>query len=380
MITFNTKQLLSILESHKGTVEVRTTNPVYKLIHIKAVDGLATFKSTNIDSVFINTIKLNTEASDIEMCIDFYVLLKIVSKVKYDTISLTLKDDTIIISSNKLKYSMTASSVKEFLNLDFISLENEEVNTLSYNNIELFNDFKNVVFASSKEETHYYLNTIAIDLENKQLICTDAHRLSNTKLRSNDVVLNKGIDSLVMLPRKSANNLLTHFKKMYNLNLKSTKNHIKDTINIRMNNEYIEFSYNNSIYITKLVDGNFPQYEAVIPKEVGMEVIFNKSKLIEVINNISIISTDNIKAIRFELLPDSCKIISNYSDRGSAEEEINVKWNYDNFIFGCNVEYLLDILKYLPEEEIRFGFINESSPVLITSNEYQRMVLMPMKV
>ena len=144
----------------------------------------------------------------------------------------------------------------------------------------------------------------------------------------------------------------------------------------------IKFTINNIIITSKLLDGSFPDYERVIPKENNKELIIDTKEFINAVDRISTLSSDRTKAIKFNLKSKSLEISAENPDQGSAQEHLNVHYEGEDLEIGFNSKYLLDIARQIQGANIKFKMSDKLSPTLIFDDEDKLALylLMPMHI
>ena len=158
---------------------------------------------------------------------------------------------------------------------------------------------------------------------------------------------------------------------------------LKENVKIDLSENKIKFSFNETIIISKLIDGKFPDYEKVIPKNTSNSFSINRKKFLESINRISTVSSEKSNAIKLNFNKDKITIsASNLEEGGSGIEEINIKYNGPSMDIGFNSSYLKEIINQFTLDEITILFSDSTAPTIIkdSSKSESLYVLMPMRV
>ena len=158
---------------------------------------------------------------------------------------------------------------------------------------------------------------------------------------------------------------------------------IKDNIKIELSERKIKFSFNETVIISKLIDGKFPDYEKVVPKSTSNTFSIDRKKFLASINRISTISSEKSKAIKLNLNKDKITIsANNLEEGGSGIEEISIKYDGPSLDIGFNSSYLKEIINQFTLEEITILFSDSTAPTIIKdgSKSESLFVLMPMRV
>ena len=178
-----------------------------------------------------------------------------------------------------------------------------------------------------------------------------------------------GIPSII-IPRKTINEL----RKL----LEETDGDIL----VKVSKNKIKFTVNNCILTSKLIDGTFPDYQRVIPKENKhkLEVLTKDFK--DAVDRVSTISIEKTRAVKLEINNSSLILKVNNSEVGNAIEELTIEFGGEKLEIGFNSKYLLDISNQIQGDKIYFSLSDSSSPALITDEQQEGIifVLMPMRV
>ena len=254
-----------------------------------------------------------------------------------------------------------------------LSTENYKISFLLSSNV-LKEMIDQTYFAISSEESRYYLNGIffhTVKLNNKfflRSIATDGHRLAQSQ---------------TIAPTAANNIFNTIIPKKLIFELRKLIDDVETDIKIDLTERKIRFSFNETIIVSKLIDGKFPDYEKVIPKDTKNSFFIDRKSFLESINRISTISSDKSKAIKLNLNKNKLTIsANNLEEGGSGIEEIEISYNGPSLDIGFNGSYLKEIINQLNSKEITILFSDSTAPTIIKdeSKSETLYVLMPMRV
>jgi DNA polymerase-3 subunit beta len=250
--------------------------------------------------------------------------------------------------------------------------EIEKGNEFSLEAVDLANLIDNTKFAISSEETRYYLNGIYLhvpDIKSDKLraVATDGHRLAQA-----EVPIPKGAENMpgVILPRKAVGEV----RKL----IDSTDG----LVTIIISKTKAKFIFPTSILTTKLIDGSFPDYQRVVPKENLNKLLVSNSHFSKAIDRVSTVSMEKSRAVKLSLSNNVLLLQVNSHDLGNASEELDVNYTSDPIDIGFNARYLLDISGQIQGKDIELSLSDSASPALITDPDQEGVifVLMPMRV
>ena len=274
------------------------------------------------------------------------------------------------LSSFKSKFTFSCLPKDEF---PILSTENYKISFLLSSNV-LKEMIDQTYFAISSEESRYYLNGIffhTVKLNNKfflRSIATDGHRLAQSQ---------------TIAPTAANNIFNTIIPKKLIFELRKLIDDVETDIKIDLTERKIRFSFNETIIVSKLIDGKFPDYEKVIPKDTKNSFFIDRKSFLESINRISTISSDKSKAIKLNLNKNKLTIsANNLEEGGSGIEEIEISYNGPSLDIGFNGSYLKEIINQLSSKEITILFSDSTAPTIIKdeSKSETLYVLMPMRV
>ena len=355
----------------QSIVSKKNTLPILSNILIEAQNSSLTLSSTDMDISIKETISCNIiekGSTTLNAQIMFDIIKKLPDTSEIEFIS---NDGKILtIRSNVSKFSLSCLPKDEFPLIDTETSNGKKINIESQTIFNLINKTK---FAISNEETRYFLNGLYFNIvtsenvSNLTFVGTDGHRLATSTS-----LINKTINEIpgVIIPKKTINEL----SKLLSENTENIE------IDISLNK--IIFYIDKLILISKLIDGNFPDYNRVIPKNNNNHLTINRLNLLSAVDRVSTISNEKSPSIKFKLLKNLVNLSSINNENSTATEDIEASYNGDDIEIGFNSRYIMDILDNLEENDVKISFNDNSSPIIIkekinTENVY---VLMPMRV
>ena len=358
----------------QNIVESKATIPILGNVLLEAKQGRLNLSATDMDITIFDKIKINN--------IEFEGSTSVPAQILYNVIKELSDDHPIDLSydqNNKKLHLMSSKSKFVFscLSTDEFPISSTETFKISFNlEADILKEIiDKTYFASSNEETRYYLNGLYIhtaSLNNKnylRVVATDGHRLAQYQISSPPTITKNNFG--VIVPKK----LIFELRKLID--------EVKENVKIDLSERKIRFSFNETIIVSKLIDGKFPDYEKVIPKNASNTFSINRKKFLESINRISTISSEKSKAIKLNLNKNKITIsANNVEEGGSGVEEINIKYNGPSLDIGFNSGYLKEIINQFTLEEITILFSDATAPTIIkdSSKTGALYVLMPMRV
>ena len=369
-ITIERASLLKSLAHVQSVVEKRNTIPVLSNVKLEAKDGKLTLNATDMDMEIAEIVDADVETNG-ATTVPAHTLYDIARKLPDGTqVELIYPDSKghLTIAAGRSKFSLACIDVADFPQ---ISGENLPTN-FSMKAEELRDMIDRTRFAVSTEETRYYLNGIYIhrkdngEISSLKAAATDGHRLATV-----EYLLPAGAENLtgIIIPRKAVNEI------------RKIADETEEDILISMSESKVRFKFDNIILSTKLIDGTYPDYERVIPKDNDKVLEVEVSTLRQAVERVSIVS-ERSRGIKFAVSNNLITITASSVESGSAMEEVEASFEGNLIEIGFNFRYLLDILNEIKGDSVRLLLADSASPTILKdeSDVSATYVLMPMRV
>ena len=361
----NRNEILPSLQTVCSVIDRRQSLPILNNLLIVVEKGKIIFTGTDMEVEMVAELNHPSETQG-EITVPARKLLDICRALPDDSnINLSFIKDKVLVKSGKSKFTLATLPATEFpstesLGSSFkISLPQKELKAL----------LEDTMFSMAQQDVRYYLNGLLLELEKNSLraVATDGHRLALKEIK-----VKTGIEEpqQIIIPRKGVIELVRLLDgDDINVSIEVSKNHI------RVSKEKLQFT-------SKLIDGKFPDYQKVIPKEGEHPVITNREKLKQGLIRASILSNEKYKGIRLVLQHDQLKAFAHNPEQEEAEEEIEINYKGDDIEIGFNVTYLLDALSIIETEQVILNISNPNSSCLVLpDNETEcKYVVMPMRL
>ncbi len=229
-------------------------------------------------------------------------------------------------------------------------------------------------FAISTEETRYYLNGIYLHAAVNQAgeamlrgVATDGHRLALA-----DVAAPAGAQGMpgVIVPRKTINEL------------KRLLDDAADAVEVSVSPQKIRFALGDAVLTSKLIDGSFPEYARVIPKQNAKKLKLDNKEFAEAVDRVATVSAERSRSVRLAIEPGKVTLTVNNPDAGVATEEVGAEYRDEALEIGFNARYLLDVAGQIEGEFAVLELADSGSPTLVRdeADEHALYVLMPLRV
>jgi DNA polymerase-3 subunit beta len=364
----NQQDLQQALNYCQGVIEKRSTLPILSNILLDANNSNLTITATDLDLIFIHQIKnveiLEPGRTTTTSSIMYDIIRKFTSGKK---INLSLKDESKLqVESEKSLFNLNCINASEFPLTD----ENFNQNEFSIKSKQLLKLLNKCKFSVSNDETRHYLSGIYLhqtEVEDKIYLtaaATDSHRMSISKVR----LENKIEFEPIILPKKTI------------FQLCSLLDNYDGEVKVSNAKSKIKFELDNSILISKLIDGKFPNYIQVIPKNNQKKLELDLKLFLDSVDRVASVSLDKKDGVKFNLSKDILNLSVNNTNSGDGKESLNVIFDHELEI-SFNSRYLIDVASQLDGEKIEIYFNDTGSPALIKDpGDFDSIyVVMPMK-
>ena len=364
----NQQDLQQALNYCQGVIEKRSTLPILSNILLEVKNSRLTITATDLDLIFIhqlNNIEVLEEGKTTTTSSIMYDIVRKFSSGK--KINLTLNEtNKLHLESEKSIFNLNCISPSEFPITD----ENFNQNEFLIKSKQLLKLLNKCKFSVSNDETRHYLSGVFIhqtEVEEKiylTAVATDSHRMSISKVRLDQKINFEPI----ILPKKTI------------FQLCSLLDNYDGDVKISNIKSKIKFELNNSILISKLIDGKFPNYVQVIPKHNQKKLEIELKLFLNSVDRVASVSLDKKDGVKFNLNKDVLNLSVNNTNSGDGKETLGVKFDYDLEI-SFNSRYLIDVASQLEGDKIEIFFNDSGSPALIKDpGDFDSIfVVMPMK-
>lgn len=351
-----------------NVVERRQTLPVLANLLVQVADGQLSLTGTDLEVEMVGRIAVDG-AEDGETTIPARKLFDIVRALPDGSkVTVSQSGDKVTVQAGRGRYSLASLPAGDFPSIDSFDAT-EQVNVPEAALKELI---ERTAFAMAQQDVRYYLNGLLLDLREDTLRCvaTDGHRLALCEAPLDGEGQGGKQKRQIIVPRKG----ITELQRLLEggdrvLELELARSHI------RVKRDDVTFT-------SKLIDGKFPDYEAVIPIGADREVKIDREVLRAALQRTAILSNEKYRGVRIEVSPNQLKISAHNPEQEEAQEEVEADTVVDELAIGFNVNYLLDALTALREEQVVIQLRDANSSALVreASSQRSRHVVMPLRL
>ena len=302
-------------------------------------------------------------------------IFEIVKELPEETIHIKKKENQwITIQCGKSVFNLAGLDPEEFPSLPTYS--DESFSQVSTNLMKEM--IEKTVFAASSEESRYHLNGILISQSKKgereilRMVATDGHRLS---LLDRESQMIRGIEKGIIIPKKG----VLEIKKIMG------DRDGAEEMKVYFDQTHGFFKMGKSLMVIRLIDGEFPEYEQVIPKGNDKRILMEKGKMYASLRRVSTMASERVEGIKFLVKKNFVELSSYHQDFGDAKEEVEVSYEGPSLEIGFNARYLMEALSVMDKEDVVMELKDEGSPGIlkpqsVTEPSNQLCIIMPMRI
>ncbi len=359
-------KVLSVLQSVAGIVERRHTLPILANVLIRKTGSALQLTTSDLEIQIRTTAELDGDAGNFTTTVGARKLIDILRTMPSDqTVSLESNQNKLILKGGKSRFTLQSLPAEDF------PLVQEAANfgpSFSVPQKTLKELLYQVSFAMAVHDIRYYLNGILFVAEGKQLslVATDGHRLAFASAMLDVEVPRQE----VILPRKTV------------LEMQRLLSDKEGAIDMQFAGNQAKFTFEGMEFVTKLVEGKFPDYNRVIPKNHKNTITMGRTALLATLQRTAILTSEKFKGVRLNLEPGVLRVASSNAEQEEAVDELEIDYNGDAIEIGFNVTYLIDALTNMDQDMVQVDLADSNSSALITipDNTTFKYVVMPMRI
>ena len=370
-VTIERSALAKALGHVQSVVERRNTIPILSNVLMRAQGGALMLTATDLDIEVSEEAPADVaeEGAVTASAVTLFEIVKRLSDGAQVRLEMGGDDGRLSVTAGRSQFSLAVLPDEDFPNL---STDNLDVK-FSMPKAALSRLISKTRFAMSQEETRFYLNGVYFhaytegDAPLLRAAATDGHRLARL-----EAPLPDGASAMpgVIVPRKAIAELGRLLEDA------------EENVEVAVSSSKIRFGFGAGYLTSKLIDGSFPDYERVIPKENNNTLSTEVKDFAKAVDRVSTVSADRTRSVKLALDGDRLRLSVNNPEAGSALEELSVDYDGDAIDIGFNARYLLDVAQQIDGEVAHFRLSDPSSPTVITDAEDESAlyVLMPLRV
>ena len=350
-----------------GVVERRQTLPVLSNVLLTLDGDRLTLTGTDLEVELAGVLVLPSPGENGEVTVPARKLADICKSLPEGSrLDFTLDEQRLIIRCGRARFSLSTLPASDFPNIDHASPALEF--TVFQSQLKRLID--STAFSMAQQDVRYYLNGMLFEITPRRLrtVATDGHRLALATI--NTELPGASADMQVILPRKGV------------LELQRLLQEPDAEVRVIVGPTLFQAATSEFSFISKVVDGKFPDYDRVLPRTAGRALEGPRATLKDALSRAAILSNEKFRGVRIVIEAGNLQIVASNPEQEEAEENVAVEYTGERVEIGFNVGYLIDVLSALTGEYVRVRFSDGSSSVLIEelSDEGALYVVMPMRL
>jgi DNA polymerase-3 subunit beta len=334
------------LSAVAATIPTRTTLPVLSNILVETLEGRLRVRGTDLDiSVSVQTpAEIDRQGS---VTLPAKKVADIAKELPDAPVELHSEGGRAVLTCGKAKFRLNTLPSDEYPSFPEVpfaegwSLRSGELQRLS----------AHTSFAVSSEETRPVLNGVLWQMRPKQMrmVATNGHRLAKmvVALEAEGAA---GESDLIVPPKA-----LQQVERLFGAD---------ETLEIGQSDSHLGFRTERTEVYTRLIEGPYPNYEQVLPKETDKECVADRAELTSAIRRMAIVASDQTHRVRLSFGPERLALAVQTPDLGEAEDELPVQYTGAPVDIGFNAQYLLEVLRYMGGEEVKIKLSAPERPAM----------------
>ncbi|MBF0493279.1 MAG: DNA polymerase III subunit beta [Deltaproteobacteria bacterium] len=359
---------LQALSWTQSIVERKTTMPILSNALFHITKNKLSILATDLEVAVHVTVNVETQEEG-KICIQAKNLFDIVRELPDQEIIIQRKEQNRIqVIAGKSQFKIIGLSVEEFPQLP--QFDENKSSLIEARGLREMID--KTFFSISSDESRYNLHGVFLEkaeANNIRLVATDGHRLSYVE---RELGQGFGIEKGVIIPKKAVSEL----RKL------TLYGDVEEGVKISIDGRNLFAQKGAITLIARLIDGEFPEYQKVIPKRQDKHIILSRNEMIGALKRVSLLVGDRTRGVKFSFSSGSLELSSSNLDLGEAKEEISIGYKGENLQVGFNSRYFLDVLGVIEEENFILEINGHVGPCVIRSTKDPTFfsVIMPMRI
>jgi DNA polymerase-3 subunit beta len=364
------ENFLSALQAVSGIVERRHTLPILANVLIRKTGPQIELTTSDLEIQVRTSAELGGDAGNFAATVGARKLIDILRSMPTEqVVTLSANQNKLTLQGGKSRFTLQTLPADDF---PLVQEAADFGPVFSVPQKVLKSLINQVHFAMAVHDIRYYLNGILFVAEGKNLtlVATDGHRLALAQATLESEIPKQE----VILPRKT----VLELQRL----LRDEKEGDDARIEMRFAGNQAKFSFSGMEFVTKLVEGKFPDYNRVIPKNHKNVVTLGRAPLLSSLQRAAILTSEKFKGVRVNIEPGTLRIASSNAEQEEAKEELEIDYSGDTIEIGFNVTYLIDALTNIGQEMVTMELQDTNSSALITVPDQAgfKYVVMPMRI
>ena len=370
IISFNKEKLVEPLKNIVGVSEKKQTMPILGNVLLRSLGGGRTLVVASDLEVEISAdIQLEDDV-ELNHTIPAKKLLDILKSLPGSgDVSMDFSDSKVTVRSGKSRFTLATLDGQDF---PYSEIQESTTTPIEINTLEEI--INQTSFSMAVQDARHFLNGLFVEMSPDKItaVATDGHRLA---LCTSAITKGPSESINCIIPRKC----ITELRKIL-AGVDRSKMKIAE---VSVSNKEILLKIDNFLVKSKLIEGNYPDYNKVFPESLPHKLNTDKNEFKAGLQRMAILSNDQFKGVKLSLDSTSLKLTTNNPSQEEGEDSISCQYDGDNFDVGFNLTYLLEVIDAVKSDNLEIQLNNSDSGCLITSNNSgtsSKYIIMPMRV
>jgi len=359
-------KLLAALQAVSGIVERRHTMPVLANVLLRKEDGLVQLTTSDLEIQIRTQAELGGDAGTYATTVGARKLIDILRTLPPEQkVTIEAQQSKLVLKGGKSRFTLQTLPAEDF---PLVQQAPSFGSAFSVPQKVFKSLLGQVSFAMAVQDIRYYLNGILFVAEGKtlSLVATDGHRLAFSSAALEVEVPKQE----VILPRKTV------------LELQRLLSQAEGDVELQFASNQARFSFGALEFISKLVEGKFPDYQRVIPQQHPHVLLLGRQPLLAALQRAALMTSDKFKGVRLSLEPGVLRLVAHNAEQEEALDELDIEYQGPMMEMGFNVSYLIEGLSSMAQEMVRLELADSNASALLTIPEHEsyKYVVMPMRI
>jgi DNA polymerase III subunit beta len=364
-LTFSRDSMTEALQRIVGAAEKRLTMPILGNVRIRSATEEILLDTTDLELAW-QARTPGTISAGIDCSVSVRKLLDVVRAAPPEaTVQARLEGERLSVGFGSSRFNLATLPGADFPELESAPIEH----WITVPQRLLRRLIEATMFSMAQQDVRYYLQGLLLVAQGTTLrtVATDGHRLA---LSEAELDAPLAADQECIIPRKTVQEL--------------RRNLLDDEtpVQIGFGAGQVAFDFGMARLTSKVIDGRFPDYERVIPKDQPAVLIVEREDLRQALNRVAIVANDKYRGVRLMVAPEACRVVTHNAEREEAEEALAGQYEGEDIEVGFNLTYLVDVLGAIAADQIRIELRDGNSSALILAEppDRARYVVMPMRL
>ena len=350
--------LADALHIVNNVIPNRATKPILQNVQIKGNENnTITLIGTDLEIGISIIIDIDEIIDPETVLVSAHTLQGIIAEDKSETLTFDIRDDVAIMTTSKGEFNFSVAIDDDFPKISELG----EDNIFEIPGDALADAIVKTEFATAKGDTRYALNGICMNIlgDSVDFVSSDTHRLSKVNKKINNINISEGKYIIITKGMKELGRLATG----------------EETVKIQMHNNELIAKTSNATIVTRLVEGQFPNYNNVIPVDSSVEIQLNREEIINGLRLVGKMSNEESHSVKFDAANNKLCLSATSGNIGSGTQEYEIDMNGGEIKTNFNYNYMIDALKSFNSSELNLIFKDNDTPVKINEGDYLHIVM-----